>query len=253
MKKKSIDSLFADKLQQAEITPREEAWAKLQNKMAKKEKKIVWLPFARWSAAASLVLLVGAGVWFINSPKKQVGVELAQTKPQPKPVADSKPKPLPESIALVKTREIQTAGDRLLNVTIGSKTITQNSKLKIQNYPAPQPEIIIVKNEKTNIESIEKKTEIVAPEPKLETIAAIQPVSKPEKIVRLELTEPVEQLPEVADISSEISLLSNIAKEKRINKIFRQLKNLKNGDDIDWKEVGVKSPKLLARLNRNQD
>ncbi len=251
MKKKSIDGLFADKLQQAEITPREEAWAKLQNKMAKKEKKIVWLPIVRWSAAASVALLVGVGVWFMNNPKKQAGVELAQTKPQPKPVADSKPKPLPESIALVKTREIQTADDRLVNGAISSKIIIQ--KPTVQNNLETQLEIGIVKNEKTNIEPIEKKIEIVAPEPKLETIAAIQPVSKPEKIVRLELTEPAEQLPEIVDISPETSLLSNIAKEKRINKIFRQLKNLKNGDDIDWKEVGVKSPKLLARLNRDQD
>jgi hypothetical protein len=239
MKKQPIDSLFADKLQQAEIAPRTEAWAKLQGKMAKKEKKIVWLPFVSWSAAASVVLLAGLGIWFMNSSDKPAGTELANVKtPTQKTV-------------LVPQSEVQVADYK---VVVSKKTKQIENKLQTHQLPivVQQVEIVVVKNEKTAIEPINKKAAVIEPEPKLETIAAVEPVQSQQKTVRLELSEPTIELL-AANEAMQSELVNNTPKEKRINKIFRQLKNLKNGDDVNWKEVGVTSPKLLARLNRNQE
>ena len=36
-------------------------------------------------------------------------------------------------------------------------------------------------------------------------------------------------------------------KEKYLSKLFKQLKNAKNGDRVDWREVGFKPAKILAR------
>jgi hypothetical protein len=242
MKKQPIDSLFADKLQQAEIAPRAEAWAKLQGKMAKKEKKIVWLPFVSWSAAASVVLLAGLGIWFMNSSDKPAGAELANVKtPTQKTV-------------LVPQEKVQVADNQEIK-TPKPTIATPKPSLKSDYHTAMasvNPQEIVVKNEKTATEPISKKAVIIEPEPKPETIAAIAPIQSQQKTVRLELSEPTIELL-AANEAMQSELVNNTPKEKRINKIFRQLKNLKNGDDVNWKEVGVTSPKLLARLNRNQE
>ncbi len=228
MKKQSIDTLFADKLQQAEITPRAEAWEKLQSKMAKNETKIVWLPFVRWSAAASVALLIGLGVWFMNDAQQPKAPTLAQTK-------------TPTKKAILATQPESQVADNQERPKPSLRSDYRTAKASVSS-----PEIAVVKNEKVVIEPINKKVEVVvAPEPTLETIATIQPVQKQEQTVRLELSEPTETL--AANLQPDVT--SSLPKERRINKIFRQLKNLKNGDDVDWQEVGVKSPRLLARLN----
>jgi cytoskeletal protein RodZ len=245
MKKEPIDNLFADKLQQAEITPRAEAWEKLQSKMAKKEKKIVWLPYVRWSAAASVALLVGLGIWFMNDSQQPKTPTMAQTK-IPTKKAISVPQ-IEAQVAVSQKVEIRESN----STTFRAMAIV--SPHKQPQIMVQQPEIAVVKNEKAIVEPVNKKIEVDMPEPKLETIATLQPVQKPEQTVRLELSEPTEILTETIAANLKPDVTNSLPKEKRINKIFRQLKNLKNGDDVDWQEVGVKSPRLLARLNRNQE
>ncbi len=242
MKKQSIDTLFADKLQQAEIAPRAEAWEKLQSKMAKKETKMVWLPLVRWSAAASVALLIGLGVWFMNDAQQPNAPTLAQTKTQPQKIVS-----VPKIEAQVADNQENKTPKPSLQAT-ASVSPHKQAQITVQ-----QPEIVIAKSKETVIEPINKVIEpinkkvevVVVPEPTLETIATIQPVQKQEQTVRLELSEPTETL--AANLQPDVT--SSLPKERRINKIFRQLKNLKNGDDVDWQEVGVKSPRLLARLN----
>jgi hypothetical protein len=244
MKKQSIDSLFAQKLQQAEIAPRQEAWAKLQGRMTKKEEKIIWLPYFRWSAAASVVLLAGFGIWFLNGPSKTTNLALTNN-------AKSVKRTILQKNDILKTGKIELhiANNQSNNTKNKVSTSIEISKPK---RVIQQGEVIIAKNEPVIVEPPIKKVEIVVPEPSLQTIAVIEPIKKQEQTVILELSEPVDVLPENGIITLKSTLVSNLPKEKRINKIFRQLKNLKNGDDVDWQEVGVKSPKLLARLNNEK-
>ena len=38
-------------------------------------------------------------------------------------------------------------------------------------------------------------------------------------------------------------------KETRISKIWQQLKRAKNGENVNWSEVGIKPQKMLARAD----
>jgi hypothetical protein len=42
---------------------------------------------------------------------------------------------------------------------------------------------------------------------------------------------------------------SNIKKETRLSKIWQQLKRAKNGENVNWSEVGIKPQKMLARAD----
>jgi cytochrome c551/c552 len=40
-----------------------------------------------------------------------------------------------------------------------------------------------------------------------------------------------------------------IKKETRLSKIWQQLKRAKNGENVNWSEVGIKPQKMLARAD----
>ncbi|MEZ4900706.1 MAG: hypothetical protein R2822_02580 [Spirosomataceae bacterium] len=94
MKKHPIDDLFSRKLHNAEITPREEAYQKLQSRMQVKERRIGgWWHQGPWLAAASICLLLGTG-WIVwknytpeNSTTAQVVPETSINIPKPEQVA----------------------------------------------------------------------------------------------------------------------------------------------------------------------
>jgi hypothetical protein len=54
---------------------------------------------------------------------------------------------------------------------------------------------------------------------------------------------------EIQTASVEVEKPIQSTKEKRVRKIFRQLKNLKNGEEVNWEEVGVNPKQLIARVD----
>ena len=68
MKKHPVDELFSRKLRDAEITPRDEAFQKFQQRLQTKERRIGWWQQGPWLAAAgvSLLLMAGGGWWLMS-------------------------------------------------------------------------------------------------------------------------------------------------------------------------------------------
>lgn len=279
MKKHPIDSLFAQKLKETEIKPREEAWDKLQNRMQQKKKHRIggWWQQGPWLAAAGVCLLLVAG-WLIWRSTASNDTELAQhsstpnskkqaiekvPKQQPKIVIEEEPK---EQIAAVEHKS--QVAEEPVHKNAG------NTMPELRNSVAlPQPMVAKVNegqkadNQAMSNQSIKESV----PTPIDQDIRSVAQLNAPAsgksstKTVVLQLPEIKETLVaanvENNGVESEMkskentegaddfedNLLTKPRKSTRMAKVWKQLKNAKNGERVDWDEVGFNPNKMLAK------
>jgi hypothetical protein len=99
MKKHPVDDLFSRKLRDAEITPREEAYQKLQERMQSKKRRLGWWQQGPWLAAAGVSLLLIAG-WLVWTNTNSEDTLTAQAKPTIESIAKQKSAQLAKSNAV---------------------------------------------------------------------------------------------------------------------------------------------------------
>lgn len=63
----NVDKLFRSKLENDQVTPRPIAWERIEDRLSKKNKTIIWM---RWAAAIALASLVGS-YWILNRGDEQ--------------------------------------------------------------------------------------------------------------------------------------------------------------------------------------
>jgi hypothetical protein len=279
MKKHPIDSLFAQKLKETEIKPREEAWDKLQNRMQQKKKHRIggWWQQSPWLAAAGVCLLLVAG-WLMWRSTASNDTELAQhsvipnskkqtiekvPKQQPKIVIEEEPK---EQIAAVEHKS--QVAEEPVHKNAG------NTMPELRNSVAlPQPMVAKVnEGQKADNQAISNQSiKESVPTPIDQDIRSVAQVNAPAsgksstKTVVLQLPEIKETLVaanvENNGVESEMkskentegaddfedNLLTKPRKSTRMAKVWKQLKNAKNGERVDWDEVGFNPNKMLAK------
>ena len=79
------------------------------------------------------------------------------------------------------------------------------------------------------------------------TIVLVLENTKPkveEEIIVLNIVEIKPEVVAQTDLNE-----GNAKKETRISKIWQQLKRAKNGENVNWSEVGIKPQKMLARAD----
>lgn len=245
----NIDKFFAEKLQQYERQPRAAAWEKLQTRLEKQESKVIplWWKFA---SAASIALLLASGVYWLNTSENTVDdkfVSVERSNPKVKTgksfsevIKSSEEK---ESLASLQDNEKITveiaAGKRNEKVIVPKHKKTKFEKALTNS----NEEVILSKN--ITLQPISK--------PSLETNTIVlvventqKPIVKPEKeTIVLNLIETQSEAVAEATVLDE----SANRKQSKFNKIWQQLKRAKNGENVDWKEVGFKPQKLLARAD----
>ncbi|MGX7688899.1 hypothetical protein ACWA1C_17165 [Flectobacillus roseus] len=255
MEKHNIDKLFDERLQNYERKPRPEAWDKLQAKLQQNETKIVplWWKVAR---AASVVILLGAAGYWAFHTNSETEISVAQkTSTTKQPSGDLQAgsqgsqmqSQLPDRIVPMKEVVAQKKSD---NKNSWKTTNPKSGTLRVHQNPLVEPNKDLSENT-------------------LATVDPIQPVSKTNNTIVL-LMEPSPE-PASSPKTSETIVLAmvdamdtggterprpsvwtdelNTKKTSKFGKLWQQLKRAKNGEGVDWNELGVKPQKVLARAD----
>lgn len=242
----NIDKFFAEKLQQYERQPRAAAWEKLQTRLEKQESKVIplWWKFA---SAASVALLLASGVYWLNTPENTMDDEYVS-------VEKSNPKVKKNFAEVIKpSEEVQSLASIQDNEKTRIETVSSKHKEKAIIHKRTKLEKVLTNS--INEEVILSKNITPQPisKPSLETNTIVlvventqKPIIKPEKeTIVLNLIETQSEAVAEATVLDE----SANRKQSKFNKIWQQLKRAKNGENVDWKEVGFKPQKLLARAD----
>ncbi len=235
MKKHPVDEIFRTKLTGFEKQPTAAAWDRLsQGKKSDERRLSAWI----WYAAAGVVIafMAGYAVWInqaaeinpqLASREKPVEIRTDSTGPQvTKESVFEQAKATPEK--LVRHEKKRFTKGRLPGVLVkATAPVTEPAQLAIAVDPAalepesemPMPVVIPASEiESRHIASVETKE-----------------VNNENRTIVVRVEEPV----------------VNEEKEKpsRFTRIFRQLKNAKQGETVDWEDVGFNPKALMARVD----
>jgi hypothetical protein len=262
---KNIDKIFNESLQHYERQPRTEAWEKLQARLEKKDSKVLPL-WWKYASAASVALLLGVGgYWFVNNSSNENLTVATNSKVKNQPTVKSEPEILNET--KLKENVITTTVDlKQKNVNSSPvagvltsphvhKQLENQNKLKFvadvhlntQSSPQIHKQTQQLENPNNQIialETIKTKTPEIKNQVEENTIVLVLENTKPKKEEETIVLNFVETKPDV--------IAQNIEPEKkqsRVGKIWEQLKRAKNGENVNWGEVGVKPQKVLARAD----
>lgn len=233
---KNIDKIFLEGLHTYERQPRPQAWEKLEARLQKPQNKVlpIWWKYA---SAASVALFLGVSSYWFSSQKTNFEKEITVVK---KPVIVEKQhlpileKTAPQIVTVEKNIE-------------PNKNLKLNDKVeKIRNVQFDQ-----LSSKKTiKVKEIKQVAKMITVESKkieeLNTIVLVLENTKPmakEEIIVLNMIDTKEVIASVTlnDV--------NVKKETRLSKIWQQLKRAKNGENVNWNEVGIKPQKMLARAD----
>lgn len=256
MENNPIDKLFAEKLRQVEKTPHADVWSQIQVRKQEKKRGAFW-----WTtiAASVLVLLLSGGLsWqYVSSEKGDTDHrKIAAQSSEPKVV-------LPPATTYRAVKQPEKKGPVVEEKIARKPTI----KLKAQTNqipnpePAPQPELIAVNPETSptvtppSISSEEASVAETKPTVLVMTIA--EPSGAVEN-TQLTSNAPPKINGSNFNASAEKGMPVAVEgkKKTRAGKILQQLKHIKNGEKVEWKEIGIHPENLLAlvkpeRTNKN--
>lgn len=246
----SIDNLFARKLRDHEQVPRSEAWNKLESRLNNSHTQRKGLPlWAKYSAAASVAVLLLAGWWVMQPSTKSVSTELAVEKPHV-----SKPLPAPQELEKPEVTASETAVERVPEAELAA------AKRKEPRVKATEPKprhlpvehqlaaTTPVTNPITQVQAVEPKSPVsVVTNPPVELVAQtatkIQEVAEP-KVFIVKVTETDSAVP--AETRDEA--MGKRSKGKFFSRLAKGIKHIQEGE---WKEVGLDGKTIMARTEDN--
>jgi hypothetical protein len=236
----NIDKLFAERLKNYERQPRTVAWDKLQGRLEKKESKILPL-WWKYASAASVALILGSGIYWLNSGEKTEGKEIATTgitknvlvgkETKNKVVAQSTESGLETKQVSVDTHADYNKGKKLRSQLERNVILPQEKLLKEEQVLAKNPSLPQVPTNKI-IDQSNTIVLVIDKEPRQEETIVLNLVDSKEEVAQVIQTEEP----------------SN-KRQSKFSKIWQQLKRAKNGENVNWNEVGFKPQKLIARAD----
>ena len=259
----NIDKIFNKSLQNYERQPRSEAWEKLQARLEKKDSKVLPL-WWKYASAASVALLLGAGgYWFVNNStnenptvatnneiKKQfIGVKskanvLTQTKDNGTVIAekiDLRKKNLDYVASVSKNIEnssaIHSKKGAIITKNAVIKPIDNQNEYKQSDLQNSSNQLVALETTRPKITETKTSTE-------QNTIVLVLENTKPKKEEETIVLNFVDTKVETVAQNTEPE-----KRQSRVGKIWEQLKRAKNGENVNWSEVGVKPQKVLARAD----
>lgn len=252
------DDLFKKKLEGHEAPVRGEVWQRLQGKMYPKPKPI-WKSKS-WLAAAVLAgITAGAGIWLIRTdapdsvatvvpePTSQSMEEspaaTADELLQQSPPADIEP----GDVAVAQeTRGAQPAESK--QESIGTLAISQENETAIQRASRDSPRATPsapLRGEESRAVELAKSDKPILDQQKSETRVLVVYVTPPERIDEPQTVSH----DEVAVVLETPKAESEVARKKGLQRLFKQLKNAKTGEKIDWEELGLNPNRVFANVD----
>ncbi|MBE9465577.1 hypothetical protein ACFP1I_26960 [Dyadobacter subterraneus] len=255
MKKHPVDDLFKKRLASLERQPSELAWERIQQGQKNKSRRIAaWVWYA--AASVSMALISGYVVWQNQndtSEKLSNQTEMARvekTIPETKPVDIPQ---VPETIDQIAEKADVPANDSSVRIAQNSK-VQKDPKIREVKKKDQYQETKSAVERSINADVIqvavirsEKPEEIKAN--KIETQQA--PATEKINIKPVEVAK-VEDKKADRTILVEIEEPKNEFKDKkpsRLARVFRQLKNVREAEPVDWDDVGFNPKNILARVD----
>jgi hypothetical protein len=252
-----LDRRFGQALRRHEQAPRPEAWKRLEARLGREEETRRIVPFWAYGVAASVSLLLLAGIWWARQPE-------SSGQPQPQVATNQKPvveKPAPQLVKPEPAVSEKTVAPALPEQApqIAQRVAPKRAVQPSEAAPARlmeqrQPAAPAVKPEEAPVQVA--KAEPVQPSQPTETPKAVQPTLA-------QVTAPAVEPTKSAPTTLVVTLANTGLDEKpgaepsrrrgRLGRILRQLNNAKHGDRVDWNEVGINPPALLARAEEKID
>jgi len=256
MKKHPVDDLFARNLTdwQPKVSP--ELWKRIEDRQEKKSRhQAGWY----WYTAASVALLLMAGyvVWESQSALRNGTEDIAKIEQAQQPKLRDSAKPSQES-----TRKLTNGAVK----QVESKTLVDDTNLPYQSpkvdalaestvQPPKQQELDLISDriEVAEIHKNETNPESLLPD--IKPIASLPRVEAEPKITKESEADQDKGRVIIAHIETEY-VIQEDPKSSKLIRILRQLKNAKQGEAIEWDEVGFNPKKLMARADerlRNEE
>lgn len=269
MKKHPVDDLFKRKLEGMHRTPSENAWLKIQEKQPVKHRPVVW----GWYAAAGVAVAAMGGylVWQ-NQQNALPGIHSSHS------VAAVRPARVDSAVSPVE--KLNIPGEQLTLTAQTNHTVEPKKTHLKPGLNAPQnaeKQVAKIQTTKsqaapqdtTQPESVDNAPALAISEKPTAPVNAIQP-----EPARIPVTPGIKTLPDEPAVSrvnkpdAEPTRTIVVAVETgneeagdkprntRFARVFRQLKNARAGEKVDWDEVGFNPKSLVARVDdrlRNKD
>lgn len=261
MKKHPVDDLFKRKLEGLERMPSENAWLKIQEKQPVRSRPVVW----GWYAAAGVAAAVMGGylVWQNQQATSPGNIQVKETIAVSKPLQkDTAVSPVENSNAsvehlleAVKASNV-VAGNVAKNQKKDSRPpetaptqIAESQNTKTQDIKAtiaqPEPALAMALNEKPSV-----PLNAIQPEPLRNPVAQdIKTLPDEPAVSRVNKPEPEPTRTIVAVVETGTNESEEKPRNTRFARVFRQLKNARAGEKVDWDEVGFNPKNLVARVD----
>lgn len=263
-----IDRLFAEKLKGAEQAPRPQAWAKLESQLGGQRRKRI----GTWwfAAAASVAVVVLAGWWAFrdNTPAAQLAGQTIKN-------GALKPPKSPTTQDFAQLNKVNGTSTKVAQKAVKTDLATPQS-IRVGTKPPqnPTPQVHQPVLEKSLAPQLAQQPTLdnKLPTPPTTKIDEEKTSDKPQvqtlPVVAAAETKPTTALPLEGNTTIVMNMneslvrnafketITDTAKAKKASKLvrlFKQLKNAKDGEKVDWKEVGFDPTKLLARADEKWD
>ena len=248
MKKHPIDELFEKKLTGFETKPSNEAWAKIQGRTTEKRRVLAgWIWYA--AAGLSLIFVTGYIVWQteIGKEKSEQTIAVkAKVSPESGRKEVLKHEQVAEQTVSPTVNEPQTA-----RIVEDQKRLVRNS-IKVKSGEDVEDQIKnLPKEENTAKQEVAK---IEPPEviiPSVNSNREVADVQRPTSITPTIVAE--SRKPEnrvvLVTVEEPVSETDDKAKTSKFSRVLRQLRNVREGERVDWNEMGVNPKSIFARAD----
>lgn len=247
MKKHPIDELFEKKLTDFETKPSNEAWAKIQGGTKEKRKVLAgWIWYA--AAGLSLIFVTGYIVWQTEIGKEKSEQTIA-VKAKVSPESARKEvlnhEQVAEQTVSHTVNEPQTARivkdqERLVRSSIKVKSgedVEDQIKDLSEEENTAKPEVAKIELPEVIIPSVNSNREVAdVQRPTSITPTAVESRKPENRVVLVTVEEPVSET-------------DDKAKTSKFSRVLRQLRNVREGERVDWNEMGVNPKSIFARAD----
>ncbi|MHA4737641.1 hypothetical protein [Dyadobacter sp. MSC1_007] len=249
MKKHPVDDLFKRKLADLDKKPSSEAWLKIQERAKSQRRAVGWV----WYAAAGIAVTLMAGylVWqndltnqveFGGNPK--VSVVTPKAKPS-LPVVEEQPDKVAVKEQPASGHEPAGQPERP-QIAVRKETdrsVKEAKKANPVEKPAMEQAIAINEKQITDIKPVPAEPIVHSTIQEIKTLSDEPAVSRVNKVE----TEPTRIV--MVAVETNASEMDEKPKSSRFSRVFRQLKNARAGEKVDWDEVGFNPKNLVARVD----
>ncbi|KQS25553.1 hypothetical protein [Dyadobacter sp. Leaf189] len=248
MKKHPVDDLFKRKLTDLDKEPSANAWTRIQEKQQPKPRVIGWVKYA---AASVLVGALGGYLILQNSPSAtEKAIISRQEVVKPEQPVDASQRETMENAADAERQIAEVPEEKLLKKVLPAKSDLKTQKVQsdlidnsVGNQKQDLAKLEVVQSGK---DQAQNETPLMREISEPVNLKSVSPQISTPSIASLEV-EPTRTI--VVAVESEPDHDEDKPKASKFSKVFRQLKNARAGERVDWDEVGFNPKTLVAKVD----